>query len=727
MEWKKLPLRSKLTLFILVGTLFVLLTTTAVIISSVTSQEEELAYQQSIEIARKYANQFDADMKTDHAIGKTIAISMSQYNSADREEVNDMLRELLVTNPNLVGTYVCYEANAFDGRDNEYIDAPGHDVTGRFIPYWNKLTGELVLDPLLDYDSLEYYQVPKAIEADFVTEPYFYEGVFIISFVSPIMKEGQFVGIGGVDVSLNYLDDVMNQVKAFDTGYAFMTGNSGIMISHPTNKESVGFTTLYDYDIPKINKMADEIKNGSSGYIETVDPITGEISVMFYEPVQTSNFAFILVVPKDEMLAGVAALRERLMIIFAMSIIFMGGVAFLISESITRPINRIVDGFKDISDDAVSGKLDLRANTDVDIDFRKIPESLNEILDTLQESNRLKEEMEKIIENSPAIVFKWRTENNWPIEFVSKNITQFGYSRDELMTNNTLYASMIHPDDLKKVEDELNTNVKGGHSEFNIEYRILTKSGEVRWVDERTFIRRDESGDADLLQGIVVDINERKRAEEKLLKVEDIRKKEIHHRIKNNLQVISTLLYLESEKFMEKDVIDAFKNSRNRIRTMALVHEKLYQSEDMESVGFAEYSRNLINYLSQSYVLEDSKVTIELNVKDIYLSMDTAIPLGIIINELVSNALKYAFNDGEVGRINIEMDRAGDEFTLIVSDNGIGIPEEIDFRATESLGLQLVTTLVEQIYGSIELSREHGTQFTIKFEEHIQQTAEVRE
>ena len=371
-------------LFILIGTLFVLLSSTAVIISSVTDQEEDLAYKQSIEIAKKYANHFDADMKADHAIGQTIAISMSQYNSADREEVNNMLRELLETNPDLIGTYVCYEPNAFDGKDSEYVGAPGHDATGRFIPYWNKLTGELVVDPLLDYDTLDYYQVPKTTETDFVTEPYFYEGVFIISFVSPIMKDGQFIGIGGVDVSLNYLDDVMNQVKAFDTGYAFMTGNSGIMISHPTRKESVGFTTLYDYGIPEIDKMADEIKNGSSGYIETVDPITGKMSVMFYEPVQTSNFAFILVVPKDEMLAGVDALRKRLMIISAISIILMGGFAFLISESVTGPINSIVDDFKQISDDALHGNLDSRADTNVEVDFKAIPFGLNDILESLQ-------------------------------------------------------------------------------------------------------------------------------------------------------------------------------------------------------------------------------------------------------------------------------------------------------------------------------------------------------
>ncbi|WP_318531506.1 histidine kinase dimerization/phosphoacceptor domain -containing protein [Methanohalophilus profundi] len=606
----------------------VLITSTAVIISTVTTQEEELAYDQSIQKAKNYANMFDIEMRSNQATGQAIAHSLTQYHSENRTEINNILLKLLEENPDLLGTYVCYEPNTFDGMDSSYVNTTGHDETGRFIPYWNRIPGNITLDPLLDYETSGYYQLPKKLKRDIVTEPYYYEGVFIVSYVTPIIREGEFIGIGGVDVSLNHLNDVVNKVKSFDTGHAIMTGNTGILISHPTNEELVGEKTLYDYDVPEITRMADEIKLGKSGYIETIDPITGKDVVMFYEPIKTSNFAFILVVPKDEMLAGVTDLRNRLLLISSISLIFMGAVAILITRSVTGPINEIVNDFKNISDAAIGGKLDERAETDVDIDFREIPEGLNDILNALENASQLREEMEKVVNNSPVIVFKWKAEKNWPVEVVSKNISQFGYSPEDFGPNGLGYGDIIHPDDLPEVEAKLGEICSGQETQFNIEYRILTKDGETRWVDERTFIQREQREiihhminkdndinshvsdlegkchDVKYLQGVIVNIDERKQAEEALLKIEDIRKKEIHHRIKNNLQVISTLLYLESEKFRDEDVLDAFNNSRDRVRTMALVHEKLYQSKDMESIDFADYSKNLINYLSQSYVLE---------------------------------------------------------------------------------------------------------------------------
>jgi hypothetical protein len=309
---------------------------------------------------------------------------MVEYKSGDRDEVNDILRNLLEQNPNLIGTYVCFEPNAFDGRDSEYVGTEGHDSTGRFIPYWNKLDGPIVLEPLLNYDTLDYYQLPKKLKTDVVTEPYLYEGVVIISYVTPVLRDGEFIGVGGVDVSLNYLDEVVSEIKIFDTGYALATSNTGILLSHPDHKEWIGTITLYDLDVPEISSMADDIRMGKNGHIETVDPTTGKTVILFYEPVTTGKYSFLLVVPKDEMLAGVAVLRNDLTIISTIAIGFMGAIAFLIALSITKPINEIVHDFKRISDEAVHGKVDSRANTDVEIDFKAIPFGLNDILDSLQ-------------------------------------------------------------------------------------------------------------------------------------------------------------------------------------------------------------------------------------------------------------------------------------------------------------------------------------------------------
>jgi PAS domain S-box-containing protein len=837
-----------------------------VIISTVTTQEEKLAYQQSVEMASNYANQFDTDMKANLVIARTISTTMESYETADRDEALLILENLLRDNPHLLGTYVAFEPNSFDGKDSEYINAPAHDKTGRFVPYWNKINGTASVSPLLHYNTSDYYQLPKATKGDVLTEPYFYEGIFIVSYVSPIIKDGNFAGIGGVDVSLDYVDEVASSIRTFDTGYAFMVSNTGILLSHPTHKDWIGKKHLYDFEGQEIKKAALDIKNGISGRLETRDPATGKTVIMFYEPVETGDFAFVLVVPKEEMLAGVTDLRDRLLIISAISILFMAALAYMIARSITKPIDDIVDDFKNIAQEAVKGKLDVRANTDVEIDFREIPNGLNEILravivpiretirvtnalakgelkervnvdvqgefrelgDTLdkfsetlnriiddsnavltafqnndfkreilvhghgdfklltdgieetrraldlvttqrreaekalldyamelERSNKLKEEMERVINNSPVIVFLWKYEPGWPAEFVSENITRLGYEVKDFTSKKVFYEDIVHPEDIEKMHEELARNVESGCEVYTSEYRIFTRSGEVRWMDERTFIQRDEKNEIHL-QGIILDITENKKAEEVLLQIEEIRKKEIHHRIKNNLQVISTLLYLESGSFSDTKVMEAFKESQHRVKSMALVHEKLYQSEDMVSVDFADYIQDLSSYLFQSYSVGNGKLSLRLDVDNIFLGMDTAVPLGIIINELVSNALKHAFSRGEDGEICIQLHRnrrgsrskrenyknaegqvakcekidcnginssiqgknmLEDRLTLIVRDDGKGFPKCLDFRNTDSLGLQLVTALVDQINGSIELDTSRGTEFKIIFQE----------
>ena len=179
-------------------------------------------------------------MKANRAVAKTLALTMEDYKASNRSEVIGILENILEKNPNLIGTYVGYEPNAFDGRDAEYVNASGHDATGRFVPYCNKIEGRIMVAPLMHYNSSDYYQLPKARGEDVLTEPYFYEGIFMVSHVSPIFRDGKFVGIGGVDVPLEYVDEVVSKVRAFDTGYAFMVSNTGVLLSHPTRKDWIG-------------------------------------------------------------------------------------------------------------------------------------------------------------------------------------------------------------------------------------------------------------------------------------------------------------------------------------------------------------------------------------------------------------------------------------------------------------------------------------------------------
>jgi len=214
--------------------------------------------------------------------------------------------------------------------------------------------------------------------------------------------------------------------------------------------------------------------------------------------------------------------------------------------------------------------------------------------------------------------------------------------------------------------------------------------------------------------------SDRKHDEEQIrssLKEKEILLGEIHHRVKNNMQIISSLLKLQSSKINDEKQVDIFKNAENRIRTMSLIHETLYQSKDFANVDFNGYVKSISNYLLRSYIVISGAIKLNLEIEDITLGLDHAIPCGLIINELVSNSLKHAFPKGREGEIKIALRTINDhEVELTVSDDGVGIPREIDMGNPETLGLELVQILAEnQLDGTLELERDGGTEFRIRF------------
>lgn len=201
-----------------------------------------------------------------------------------------------------------------------------------------------------------------------------------------------------------------------------------------------------------------------------------------------------------------------------------------------------------------------------------------------------------------------------------------------------------------------------------------------------------------------------------LLQEKEVLLKETHHRLKNNLQILSSLLSLEAEYLKENRAIEVFKNSQNRIQSMALIHDKLYQSKDLVSINFAEYIQELITNLLNSYKLNSTAINLKIKVEDVFLVSDAAILCGLIINELISNSLKHAFNQRESGEICIEFcSLKANLFTLTISDNGVGFPKDFDFQTTESLGLRLIKGLTNQLRGNIDFSNNNGVKFKITF------------
>ena len=269
----------------------------------------------------------------------------------------------------------------------------------------------------------------------------------------------------------------------------------------------------------------------------------------------------------------------------------------------------------------------------------------------------------------------------------------------------------------------------------NYELKLIHKDGSSLWVLINAKSLFDKDGKFMGSISMFTDITKRKEAEQALIKFEAARMKEIHHRIKNNLQVISSLLSLEAERFSDAKMLETLRESQNRVASMTLIHEELYEGDKIDTFDFAAYLRKLTSELFSSYNVGNDNISLNLDLEQVYLCMDPAIPLGIIVNELVSNALKHAFPAGSKGEIQIRlrkaetpaanhdisdsgpcsMEKDSFDYILRVADNGKGMPEEIDFENADSLGLKLVNILVEQIDGYIELKRDHGTEFTIRF------------
>ncbi|MBA4240862.1 MAG: hypothetical protein C0448_09045 [Sphingobacteriaceae bacterium] len=220
------------------------------------------------------------------------------------------------------------------------------------------------------------------------------------------------------------------------------------------------------------------------------------------------------------------------------------------------------------------------------------------------------------------------------------------------------------------------------------------------------------------VSGIGFDITENKINEEKItqsLKEKDVLLKEVHHRVKNNMQVISSILNLQSSYVKDTYALNLLKECQNRIKSMAFIHESLYQTKNFESVNFSEYVTTLSKNLVHTYSINTKKVKLILTLDNLFLSLDASIPCGLIINEIISNSLKYAFPDNRDGIIFVNLRVVKNKVSIEVGDNGIGIPDSVDVKNTQTLGLQLVDTLVEQINGTIKLTRNKGTIFSIEF------------
>lgn len=350
----------------------------------------------------------------------------------------------------------------------------------------------------------------------------------------------------------------------------------------------------------------------------------------------------------------------------------------------------------------------------IDISDRKHAEAQkNQLIASLQESEH---KLRSLYEATSDAVMLLNKEQFFDCNLAT--LAMFGCNKEQFYGKKpSEFSPLFQPngqDSCSLATQRISAAMQTGSCRFDWVYKRLDNSE----FPAEVLLNAMEINGQKVIQAVVRDITERKRDEDRIkasLAEKEVLLKEIHHRVKNNLQVISSLLKLQSRYIQDDRVIEMLKESQNRVRSMALVHEQLYQSKNLSDIDFAEYIQNLSHNLFQAYQIHAEGIKLETNIAPCSLNIDTAVPCGLIINELVTNSLKYAF--GEIqGKIKIDFTLDNNRVcVLTVSDSGIGFPQDLDYRNARTLGLRLVGSLVKQIRGRIELLETIGTTFQIIF------------
>jgi PAS domain S-box-containing protein len=329
------------------------------------------------------------------------------------------------------------------------------------------------------------------------------------------------------------------------------------------------------------------------------------------------------------------------------------------------------------------------------------------------------------LSNRLTLALKSGAIGTWDWDLTANHVTWddrmcelYGIAPDQFTQDYEAWVNCLHPDDRPLVEAAAQQAL-AGEKDYEPEFRVRHPDGTVRYLKAYARVERNSAGIPHRMIGINYDITERKQTAAQIeasLKEKEVLLKEIHHRVKNNLGVVDGLLQMQSRRSQNPEVIETLKESHNRIASIALVHEKLYSSNDLAKINIAHYIADLTAHLFDSYNIHANQIKLMTHINAIPLAIDLAIPCGLIINELVSNALKYAFSNQQAGDIEVILDEQPDHsLCLIVRDNGVGFPEDFDLKQTTTLGMSLIQGLVKQLRGTLAIHSQSGTTVTVTF------------
>jgi PAS domain S-box-containing protein len=347
--------------------------------------------------------------------------------------------------------------------------------------------------------------------------------------------------------------------------------------------------------------------------------------------------------------------------------------------------------------------------------------TVQDVSDRKRVELRLRESESRIaslMANIPGLIYRCRNDRDWTMEFLSDGCLDLtGYEPAELLGQAAItYNDVILPEDRERVWTEVQAGLDAKR-DFRTVYRIRKKSGEVRWVSERGRGLFGPDGGSTALEGIILDVTDRRLADERIEKgsqEKSILLKELQHRVKNNLAVISSLLNLESERLHDPRDREIFRMMRNRIRSMALIYERLYRSDDVRAVDARAYLEGLAKQLFESNQVRPGQVRLGLRFESFPLDLRKAVSCGLIFTELIANAMKHAFPGGRKGNLEVSAVRNGDGFVLAVRDDGVGFEAAAAGRESDGFGLKLVRSQADQMDGKLKIESNPGALFEIE-------------
>ena len=391
---------------------------------------------------------------------------------------------------------------------------------------------------------------------------------------------------------------------------------------------------------------------------------------------------------------------------FAASLLF----AFIIYRSITQPVNTLTTAAKKIG----SGNLDQRIKLRSKDELSRLADTFNQMAENLSKSMVSRSYVNNIIQSMGDMLFV--TNDEGTIQMANKTVLRkLGYNKGEL-DGKSVWDIL----DKRNRDGIKNAIISNDLAVNELETRIVSKDGHVLPVILSTSVLSDEVSEEVRLVFVASDISVQKESEQRIsesLHEKNILLAEIHHRVKNNLAVISGLLQMQMWNVEDESAKIALQHSQLRIQSIALVHEKLYQNETFANINISDFARELVDAVSESFKRPEQDICLQYQMDDIKMNVNQAVPLSLLLNECIVNCYKHAFKDRDAGLIEIGLDMNGDDTVNIqVSDNGHGLPENFDFESQQSLGVTLIRTLVSQLRGNAQYSSNgHGTRFSFEF------------